>query len=93
MKFNFNPVEPVRITSRFGKRNTGIKGASTFHKGVDLGANKAIKETPLILTNDATLVTNAWNKYRGWYVIFKIDNAYEVLYQHLKSNRYYGKFK
>lgn len=85
MKFNFNPVEPVRVTSKFGPRNTGIKGASTDHKGVDLGANRALRETPVILTNEAVLVTNAWNKYRGWYCVFKIDNTYSVLYQHLKE--------
>lgn len=85
MKFNYNPVEPVRITSRFGKRNTGIKGASTDHKGIDLGKNRAVLRTPLVLTNEATLIENGWNDYRGWYCIFKIDDTFNILYQHMKD--------
>lgn len=85
MKFNYNPVEPIRITSRFGKRNTGIDRASTNHKGIDLGRNLNKVETPLVLTNEAKLITNAWNDYRGWYVIFQIDDTYKILYQHMKA--------
>ncbi|MDD4390332.1 MAG: M23 family metallopeptidase [Eubacteriales bacterium] len=85
MKFNRNPVEPVRVTSKFGPRNTGIKGASTDHKGVDLGANRALAKTPAILTNKAKVITNGWNALRGWYVVAQIDNIYSVLYQHLES--------
>ncbi len=33
------PCDSRRITSHFGYRNTGIKGASTFHRGVDIGAS------------------------------------------------------
>lgn len=29
--------ESVYITSHFGKRDTGIEGASTFHRGIDIG--------------------------------------------------------
>ena len=85
MKFNCNPVEPIRITSRFGKRNTGQKGASTYHKGIDLGRDFRKDETKLILTNEATLVKNEWNDYRGWYTVFQIDKTYKILYQHMKS--------
>ena len=70
MKFNYNPVEPIRITSRFGKRNTGIDRASTNHKGIDLGRNLNKVKTPLVLTNEAKLITNAWNDYRGWFSVF-----------------------
>lgn len=85
MKFNKNPVEPVRVTSKFGPRNTDIKGASTDHKGVDLGINRALAKTSAILTNKAKVVTNGWNAYRGWYVVAQIDNIYSVLYQHLEA--------
>lgn len=37
----YSPVDqPYRLTSRFGTRNTGIKGASTYHKGLDFGAKR-----------------------------------------------------
>lgn len=85
MKFNVLPVSPLRITSPYGKRNTGIKGASTFHKGVDLGVDRSKKETECVLTNEAVLVENKWNDYRGWYCVFVINNKYKVLYQHLKN--------
>jgi murein DD-endopeptidase MepM/ murein hydrolase activator NlpD len=85
MKFNKNPVEPVRITSPFGPRNTGIAGASKNHKGVDLGVNKRLSKTPAVLTNEAKCITNGWNALRGWYVVCQIDNIYSVLYQHLES--------
>ena len=43
IQFNHLPVDaPLRITSNFGPRNTGISGASTNHKGVDLGIWKSI---------------------------------------------------
>lgn len=36
-----SPVDqPYRFTSGFGPRNTGIKGASKVHKGLDFGAKK-----------------------------------------------------
>lgn len=93
LNFNFNPITPVRITSRFGKRNTGIRGASTFHKGIDLGRDFSKIKTNCILTNDAKCIENSWNDYRGWYVVFQIDKTYSVLYQHLatKSNAVEGK--
>ena len=31
----FNPASPNRITSKYGPRNTGIPGASSFHRGQD----------------------------------------------------------
>lgn len=83
MKFNFNPVEPIRVTSPFGPRKTGLIGATKNHMGVDLGINRALAKTPVILTNKAKLVKNSWDDYRGWYVVFDIDGAYSVLYQHL----------
>ena len=33
------PCDSRRVTSLFGYRNTGIKGASTNHKGIDIGAS------------------------------------------------------
>lgn len=93
MKFNFNPVTPVRITSRFGRRNTGIRGASTIHKGIDFGRDFSKSVTKCILTNDAKCVENSWNDYRGWYVVFQINKTYSILYQHLatKSSMIEGK--
>lgn len=83
MYFNHLPVVPLRITSRFGKRNTGIKGASTFHRGIDLGGNGS--DTPIYAVRRGVVITNTWNNVRGWVVVINHGDGYETLYQHLKS--------
>lgn len=80
MIFNYLPIQNYRITSKFGKRNTGIKGASTNHKGIDLVGSPA-----LYAVKDGVVVKNYWNNVRGWVVVINIGKDYEVLYQHLKS--------
>lgn len=49
------------MTSGFGKRNTGIKGASTNHKGTDFGIPK---NTP-ITTNVAVKGVKTWKDGKG----------------------------
>ena len=81
--FNSPPVNPIRITSQYGKRNTGIAGATTDHQGVDLGANKSLTQTPILAVADGTVVQNYWNNVRG-YVIYIRHNGFDTLSQHLK---------
>ena len=83
--FDYMPVNPVRITSKYGKRNTGIKGASTFHKGIDLGANRKLLQTPIFSVCSGVVVKNEFHSIRGYYVIIKHDETYSTLYQHLKE--------
>lgn len=78
------PVTPLRITSRYGPRNTGIPGASTFHKGIDLGADRSKKETSVHSVDDGVVVQNYWNDYRGWTVVVQ-HHEFSTLYQHLKE--------
>jgi len=86
MKFNFLPVDaPLRITSKYGKRNTGIRNASTFHKGVDLGRDFSKPKTRILAVKDGVVSENYWNAYRGWVVVVKHDEVYSTLYQHLQS--------
>ena len=82
--FNSLPVEPLRITSRFGKRNTGIKGASTDHKGIDLGRDFTKTETKILSVKRGVVSANYWNDYKGWVVIVSHD-GFKTLYQHLKD--------
>lgn len=84
MAFNHLPVTPLRVTSKFGPRNTGIKGASTYHKGIDLGRDFSKAETEIMSVADGAVFNNYWNNYRGWVVI--IDHGgFKTLYQHLKA--------
>lgn len=83
--FDHLPVVPLRITSKFGPRNTGIKGATTNHKGVDLGRNKKLSQTPIYSVCSGLVVVNEFHKVRGWYIVIKHDKTYSTLYQHLKA--------
>lgn len=84
VQFNHLPVEPLRITSKYGKRNTGIQGASTFHKGIDLGRDFSKHESPILSVTAGTVTNNYWDNTRGWVVI--IDHGeFKTLYQHLKA--------
>ena len=84
IQFNSLPVNPLRITSPFGPRNTGIKGASTYHKGIDLGRNWNLSETPVYSVASGTVTNSYWNDVRGWVVI--VDHGtFKTLYQHLRE--------
>ena len=54
-------ITDYKMTSGYGKRNTGIKGASTNHKGTDFGIPK---DTP-ITTNIAVKSVKTWNDTKG----------------------------
>jgi len=67
------------ITSRFGRRYTGIAGASTDHKGVDLYQAPGSK----IYAADGGVVTWAgWNNSMGNYVVIDHGGLYETVYAH-----------
>lgn len=85
-EFSSLPVDaPLRITSGYGKRNTGIKGASTFHKGIDIGRDWHKPKTNILSVKAGAVKTVGFNAYRGWYIIIKHNEKYETLYQHLAS--------
>lgn len=54
-------ITDYKMTSGYGKRNTGIKGASTNHKGTDFGVPK---NTP-ITTNVAVKGVKTWKDGKG----------------------------
>ncbi len=73
----------MRITSKYGHRNIGLKGASTFHRGIDLGRDFSKQETEILAVADGVIANNYWNNTRGWVVIIDHGN-FKTLYQHLK---------
>lgn len=94
MQLQHLPYTPLRITSGFGPRNTGITGASTFHQGVDIGTDKSKPYTatdggPVTAALPGTVVSNYYNNARGWVIL--IDHGtingknVKTLYQHLKQ--------
>ncbi len=84
IQFNSLPVIPLRITSKYGPRNIGLKGASTFHRGIDLGRDFSKTETVILAVADGVIANNYWNNTRGWVVIIDHGN-FKTLYQHLKK--------
>jgi murein DD-endopeptidase MepM/ murein hydrolase activator NlpD len=84
-----HPTANKRVTSRFGPRNTGIKGASKYHQGIDYGPVKPGTEGDPIYASAAGVVS--FTGARGGYgnlVIITHDGplaGYETRYAHLKS--------
>lgn len=77
---------PLRITSRYGPRNTGIKGASTFHKGVDMGRNLNAPNSPtnILAVAPGKICRNYWNDTRGWVVVVEhTGGEFKTLSQHM----------
>lgn len=88
MSFVFNslPVDaPLRVTSKFGDRSTGIIGASKNHAGVDIARSTSKAKTNILAVKSGTVSASFYNSIRGWVVMIKHDATHETLYQHLAS--------
>jgi len=79
-------VGQYRITSGYGKRNTGIPGASTNHKGIDIGCPDGTK---IVSVLDGKVMFTGYNKYRGYYIMVDHGGGVVTLYQHCSG----GSFK
>lgn len=74
-----------RVTSMYGKRNTGIAGASKFHKGIDIGRNISRHITYVKSVAAGYVVDIGFTKYRGNYIKIRHAGGYDTLYQHLEK--------
>ena len=68
------------ITSYFGNRVAPKAGASTDHKGIDIGASMGAE---VIAAADGKVTTVEYNSARGYYIVIDHGNGYATLYQHL----------
>ena len=75
----------TRITSGYGGRNTGIPGASTNHKGIDIGCPTG---TPIVSVLDGKVIFTGYNRYRGYYIMVDHGGGVVTLYQHCKANSF-----
>lgn len=75
--------DTARITSYFGYRNIDVEGASTYHKGVDIGAPIG---TPVFTVADGT-VTTVSNSFGtgGKAVVVNHENGAVSWYLHLND--------
>jgi len=69
-----------QITSYFGNRVAPKAGASTDHKGIDIGASMG---ESVIAAAAGKVTTVAYSGARGYYIVVDHGNGYATLYQHL----------
>jgi len=77
------PTTNKVITSHFGPRNTGIPGASTNHKGIDIGVS--YQPCYAVASGTVTFVDNAGSSNAGIYLIIDLGNNTVVRYLHLSK--------
>lgn len=68
-----------RITSRFGAREQPTHGASTFHKGIDIGASTGTK---IIAAASGTVVTATYSVSAGNYIMISHGGGLYTVYMH-----------
>jgi murein DD-endopeptidase MepM/ murein hydrolase activator NlpD len=79
-----------RIDSWFGKRNTGLKGASKFHKGLDFnykGGGATDYGAPVLATHKgtATVDNNTEGQEGRQVIITSPDGSFRTIYMHLSN--------
>ena len=72
-----------RITSPYGNRNTGIPGASTNHKGVDIGG--VGYTTEVHAAKAGTVIVSQRSSSYGEYVVVSHGSGNTTLYAHMSS--------
>ena len=72
----------ARITSYFGNREQPVPGASTYHRGIDIGVPTGTK---VYSAADGYVVTRGYSSVRGYYIMVKHANNLYTFYQHLNS--------
>ena len=73
------------ITSGYGRRNTGIIGASTNNKGIDIGCPVGTKVVSVL---DGKVSYIGYNEYRGYYIKIKHSDGVQTIYQHGSPNSF-----
>lgn len=83
-----NPVDYVRITSRFKpKRFHPILKKWRAHRGVDYGGPTG---TPIRVTGDGQIIKRQWSRAYGRVIYVRHANKYVTVYAHMSR---YAKFK
>ena len=76
------PVSGGRLSSGFGRRRAPVRGASTFHKGVDW----AVPKGTAVHASSGGIVTKAgWGSGYGYVIYIKHPDGKETRYAHLSK--------
>lgn len=73
------------ISSYFGYRNKPTKGASTYHKGIDILANQGSGVSAI---DDGVVKFASWDNSGGYMIIISHANNVKSSYAHLDSKMY-----
>lgn len=76
------PCASTRVTSGFGKRNSPTAGASTYHKGIDIGASTG---TDIYAAASGTVTEAGYSSSRGNYVVIYHSNGVSTAYMHCSA--------
>lgn len=68
-----------RITSTFGGRERPTAGASSYHKGIDIGAPTG---TAIVAAASGTVVTSTYQVAAGNYIMISHDDGKYTVYMH-----------
>lgn len=71
-----------RVTSYFGYRNAPTKGASTYHRGIDIGAPTGTLAVSVLA---GTVIASTYNSSSGYYV--KVDHGNGVVSSYLHASK------
>lgn len=76
------PISGGRTTSPFGRRSAPIKGASTYHRGIDWAIPTGSK---VVASSGGTVTKAGWTSGGGYSVYINHGNGTETRYKHLSK--------
>lgn len=76
------PVSGGRLTSRFGRRTSPTRGASSNHKGIDWGVPTG---SSVMASSGGTVTRAGWSGGYGYVVYIKHPGGTETRYAHLSK--------
>ncbi len=76
------PISGGRLTSRFGRRTSPTKGASSNHKGIDWGVPSG---TSVMASSGGTVTRAGWSGGYGYVVYIRHPGGTETRYAHLSK--------
>lgn len=76
------PCSSRRVTSSFGHRNSPTAGASSYHKGIDIGAPSG---APIYAAASGTVLTAGYSSARGYYIEISHGGGMKTVYMHCKA--------
>ena len=71
-----------RITSGFGNRTAPVKGASTYHKGIDIGASSG---SAIVAASSGRVTTATYSSSAGNYVVISHGGGISTVYMHASA--------